>query len=192
MSRPGKLLDERFTDRVLALLSEFDLPAPMHRIGTDGVRAANGAGEPSPCCGACSRTEYASPWTTSETGYSSLTSLEQLPLSRIKLDRSLIVNVDTSLARAAIAKAILELCAGWSSRSRSKASKHRSNCLAVEPAETSMSRATCSRAGDRGGNRAAKILPVGKMHDLLLTVGPGRRSAPFVPALTQQAIMAKG
>jgi EAL domain-containing protein (putative c-di-GMP-specific phosphodiesterase class I) len=46
------------------------------------------------------------------TGFSSLTSLEQLPLSRIKLDRSLIVNIDTSPRAAAIATAILELSVG--------------------------------------------------------------------------------
>jgi EAL domain-containing protein (putative c-di-GMP-specific phosphodiesterase class I) len=46
------------------------------------------------------------------TGYSSLTSLEQLPLSRIKLDRSLIASIDTSSRAAAIARAIIDLCAG--------------------------------------------------------------------------------
>jgi EAL domain-containing protein (putative c-di-GMP-specific phosphodiesterase class I) len=46
------------------------------------------------------------------TGYSSLTSLEQLPLSRIKLDRSLIASIDTSPRAAAIARAIIDLCAG--------------------------------------------------------------------------------
>jgi EAL domain-containing protein (putative c-di-GMP-specific phosphodiesterase class I) len=46
------------------------------------------------------------------TGYSSLASLEQLPLTRIKLDRSLIAGIDTSPRSAAIARAIIGLCHG--------------------------------------------------------------------------------
>jgi diguanylate cyclase (GGDEF)-like protein len=46
------------------------------------------------------------------TGFSSLSSLEQLPLTRIKLDRSLIASIDTSARSAAIAKAIIHLCQG--------------------------------------------------------------------------------
>jgi diguanylate cyclase (GGDEF)-like protein len=46
------------------------------------------------------------------TGFSSLASLEQLPLTRIKLDRSLIASIDTSARSAAIAKAIIQLCQG--------------------------------------------------------------------------------
>ncbi|MBF8293141.1 MAG: hypothetical protein HW392_1968, partial [Steroidobacteraceae bacterium] len=44
------------------------------------------------------------------TGYSSLVSLEQLPLSRVKLDRSLIASIDTSTRSQAIARAIIALC----------------------------------------------------------------------------------
>ena len=43
-------------------------------------------------------------------GYSSLASLEQLPLTRVKLDRSLIEAVDTSARSMAIAQAIVGLC----------------------------------------------------------------------------------
>jgi EAL domain-containing protein (putative c-di-GMP-specific phosphodiesterase class I) len=46
------------------------------------------------------------------TGFSSLASLEQLPLTRIKLDRSLIASIDTSPRSASIAKAIIQLCQG--------------------------------------------------------------------------------
>jgi diguanylate cyclase (GGDEF)-like protein len=46
------------------------------------------------------------------TGYSSLASLEQLPLTRIKLDRSLIAGIDSSPRSAAIARAIIGLCQG--------------------------------------------------------------------------------
>jgi diguanylate cyclase (GGDEF)-like protein len=43
-------------------------------------------------------------------GFSSLASLEQLPLTRIKLDRSLMASVDTSPRSASIARAIIQLC----------------------------------------------------------------------------------
>ncbi len=44
------------------------------------------------------------------TGYSSLVSLQQLPLSRVKLDRSLIATIDTSARSQAITRAIISLC----------------------------------------------------------------------------------
>jgi diguanylate cyclase (GGDEF)-like protein len=44
------------------------------------------------------------------TGYSSLTSLEKLPLNRVKLDRSLVASVDTNARSAAIARSIITLC----------------------------------------------------------------------------------
>ena len=44
------------------------------------------------------------------TGYSSLASLERLPLTRVKLDRSLIDTIDTSTRSLAIARAIMGLC----------------------------------------------------------------------------------
>jgi EAL domain-containing protein (putative c-di-GMP-specific phosphodiesterase class I) len=45
-------------------------------------------------------------------GYSSFASLEQLPLTRIKLDRSLIAGIDNSPRSAAIAHAIIVMCQG--------------------------------------------------------------------------------
>jgi EAL domain-containing protein (putative c-di-GMP-specific phosphodiesterase class I) len=44
------------------------------------------------------------------TGYSSLVSLQQLPLSRVKLDRSLIATIDRSARSQAITRAIIALC----------------------------------------------------------------------------------
>jgi diguanylate cyclase (GGDEF)-like protein len=44
------------------------------------------------------------------TGFSSLTSLEQLPISRVKLDRSLVADVDDNPRAAAIAHSIIGLC----------------------------------------------------------------------------------
>ncbi len=45
-------------------------------------------------------------------GYSSLTSLEQLPITRVKLDRMLVESVDSSPRSAAIARSIIALCHG--------------------------------------------------------------------------------
>jgi diguanylate cyclase (GGDEF)-like protein len=45
-------------------------------------------------------------------GYSSLTSLEQLPLTRVKLDRTLIEGIDSSARSAAIARSVIGLCHG--------------------------------------------------------------------------------
>jgi diguanylate cyclase (GGDEF)-like protein len=44
------------------------------------------------------------------TGYSSLVSLQQLPLSRVKLDRNLIATIDTSARSQAVTRAIIALC----------------------------------------------------------------------------------
>jgi EAL domain-containing protein (putative c-di-GMP-specific phosphodiesterase class I) len=45
-------------------------------------------------------------------GYSSLTSLEQLPITRVKLDRMLVESVDANPRSAAIARSIIALCHG--------------------------------------------------------------------------------
>jgi len=44
------------------------------------------------------------------TGYSSLVSLQQLPLTRVKLDRNLIATIDTSPRSQAVTRAIIALC----------------------------------------------------------------------------------
>ncbi len=50
-------------------------------------------------------------------GYSSLTSLEQLPITRGgKLDRMLVESVDSSPRSAAIARSIIALCLAWDCR----------------------------------------------------------------------------
>jgi diguanylate cyclase (GGDEF)-like protein len=45
-------------------------------------------------------------------GYSSLTSLEQLPITRVKLDRMLVEGVDTNPRSAAIVRSVIALCHG--------------------------------------------------------------------------------
>src|SRR5262249_57861548 len=43
-------------------------------------------------------------------GLSSLASLQQLPLSRIKLDHSLVASIDSSARSVSVARAIIQLC----------------------------------------------------------------------------------
>ena len=106
-----QLFDNSFVEQVQALLEEYKLPpgcieieltenvlqtgsatiASLHRLHALGIGIA--------------LDDFG-------TGFSSLASLEQLPLSRIKLDRSLIASIDTSGRSAAIARAIIHLCQG--------------------------------------------------------------------------------
>jgi EAL domain-containing protein (putative c-di-GMP-specific phosphodiesterase class I) len=67
----------------------------MHRDRADGECPADGLGVALDDFG---------------TGYSSLVSLQQLPLTRVKLDRSLIATIDTSARSQAITRAIIALC----------------------------------------------------------------------------------
>jgi EAL domain-containing protein (putative c-di-GMP-specific phosphodiesterase class I) len=108
---PRQLLDFRFVDRVQQLLIEFDLPPCCIEIElTESVlqtgpsiieqlRRLRGLGV------AIALDDFGS-------GYSSLSSLEQLPLTRVKLDRSLIESIDTNARSRSIARAIVDLCNG--------------------------------------------------------------------------------
>ena len=106
-----QLFDNSFVEQVQELLEEYDLPprcieieltenvlqtgsatiASLRRLRAHGIAIA--------------LDDFGS-------GFSSLASLEQLPLTRIKLDRSLIASIDTSARSASIAKAIIQLCQG--------------------------------------------------------------------------------
>jgi diguanylate cyclase (GGDEF)-like protein len=108
---PRQFLDPRFTGRLEELLKEFDLPATcleleltesvlqtgantiktLHQLRAIGVSIA--------------LDDFG-------TGYSSLASLQQLPLTRVKLDRSLIAGIDDSARAASIARSTIALCRG--------------------------------------------------------------------------------
>ena len=108
---PRQLLDPDFVDRVQDLLREFDLPprcieleltesvlqtGPMTLDALRRLRAH----------------DIAIALDDFGTGYSSLASLENLPLTRIKLDRSLIASIDSNTRSAAITTALIGLCKG--------------------------------------------------------------------------------
>ena len=108
---PRQLIDQRFVDRLRALLREYRLPARCIEIELTETVLQTGPAtiETLKCLRAHG---VAIALDDFGTGYSSLASLEQLPLSRIKLDRSLIAGIDTSPRSAAIARAIIGLCHG--------------------------------------------------------------------------------
>jgi EAL domain-containing protein (putative c-di-GMP-specific phosphodiesterase class I) len=108
---PRQFLDYRFVSRLEGLLREYELPARCleleltesvlqtgsHTIKTlDHLRTIGVA---------IALDDFG-------TGYSSLASLQQLPLTRVKLDRSLIAAIDDSARSASIARATIALCRG--------------------------------------------------------------------------------
>jgi diguanylate cyclase (GGDEF)-like protein len=104
-----QLLDNRFAEGVRNLLREYRLPPHCIELELtesvlqtgaatiDSLRLLRSLGV------AIALDDFG-------TGYSSFASLEQLPLSRIKLDRTLIAGIDTNARAAAIAFALIRLC----------------------------------------------------------------------------------
>src|SRR5262249_14035814 len=106
---PCQLFDHGFIDRLLAQLAEYKLPAScleielsehvlqtgsttiaaLHRLREHGIAIA--------------LDDFGA-------GLSSLASLQQLPLSRIKLDHSLVASIDSSARSVSVARAIIQLC----------------------------------------------------------------------------------
>jgi diguanylate cyclase (GGDEF)-like protein len=106
-----QLFDNSFVEQVQALLEEYTLPPDSIEIELTETVLQTG----SATIAALQRLHGLGIGIALDdfgTGFSSLTSLEQLPLSRIKLDRSLIASIDTSARSAAIARAIIQLCQG--------------------------------------------------------------------------------
>ena len=108
---PRQLVDQAFVGKVAALLQQHALPAQAIELeltenvlqtGAHTIRTLQGLRE----LGVCTALDDFG------TGYSSLASLENLPLTRVKLDRSLIEGIDTNRRSAAIARAIIALCDG--------------------------------------------------------------------------------
>jgi diguanylate cyclase (GGDEF)-like protein len=106
---PRQLLDPCFVERILEIIQEFQLP--VHCIELELTESVLQTG---PATIATLHRLRAAGFAIAlddfGTGYSSLTSLERLPLTRIKLDRSLIASINTSERSAAIARAIISLC----------------------------------------------------------------------------------
>jgi EAL domain-containing protein (putative c-di-GMP-specific phosphodiesterase class I) len=108
---PRQLLDRLFVEQILRLLQRYRLPAKCIELElTESVLQTGPA--TIAALRALQSHGFGIALDDFGTGYSSLTSLEQLPLSRLKLDRSLVSGIDSSARAGAIARAIIELCAG--------------------------------------------------------------------------------
>ena len=106
-----QLADARFVDRVRDLLKEYRLPPRCIEIElTETVMQTGPATIES--LRRLRAHGIAIALDDFGTGYSSIASLEQLPLSRIKLDRTLVDGIDSSPRCAAIARAIIGMCQG--------------------------------------------------------------------------------
>ena len=106
---PRQLLDAKFADRVWELLTTYRLPPRCIEIELTETVLQTG---PATVAALRNLRAYGIAIALDDfgTGYSTLASLEQLPLTRIKLDRSLIASIDTNTRSAAIARAIIGLC----------------------------------------------------------------------------------
>ena len=104
-----QLLDSRFVDHVMGLLREHRLPAHCIEIELTENVLQTGAATIDVLRQLRAR-GVAIALDDFGTGYSSLASLEQLPLTRVKLDRTLIGGIHTSARSAAITRAIIGLC----------------------------------------------------------------------------------
>jgi diguanylate cyclase (GGDEF)-like protein len=106
---PRQLLDNRFVEDVRTLLREYRLPP--HCIELELTESVLQTGAQTIASLRLLRSlGIAIALDDFGTGYSSFASLEQLPLSRIKLDRTLIAAIDTNERSAAIALAVIQLC----------------------------------------------------------------------------------
>jgi predicted signal transduction protein with EAL and GGDEF domain len=106
-----QLMDGRFPQRVADLLAEHNVPPAALEIEltesvlqtgpqtVDSLRALHQIGV------SIALDDFGA-------GYSSIASLEQLPLTRVKLDRSLVAAIDSRDRSLSIARSIISLCRG--------------------------------------------------------------------------------
>jgi len=104
-----QLLDSRFIDRVMDLLQKHRLPAHCIEIELTENVLQTGAATIEVLRQLRDR-GVAIALDDFGIGYSSLASLEQLPLTRVKLDRALIASIHLSTRSAAITRALVGLC----------------------------------------------------------------------------------
>jgi EAL domain-containing protein (putative c-di-GMP-specific phosphodiesterase class I) len=104
-----QVLEAGFVGRVSALLAEADLPPGCIELELTENALQTGP-QTIEVLRALQEAGIAVALDDFGTGYSSLASLEQLPLSRVKLDRSLIAGIHTSERARAIMKSVSSLC----------------------------------------------------------------------------------
>jgi diguanylate cyclase (GGDEF)-like protein len=104
-----QLLDHRFVERLTAMLARHGLPADAIELELTETAFQTSA----PTVEALQRIREGGLGLALDdfgTGYSSLTSLSRLPLRRVKLDRSLIVDVPANRRAESLARSIISVC----------------------------------------------------------------------------------
>ncbi len=191
---PRQLLSASFVDRVRRLLQEFDLPARCIELElTESVLQTGAATIES--LRQLRSLDIAIALDDFGTGYSSFASLEQLPLSRIKLDRALIAGIDTQPRSAAIAMALILLCEdlGIEVTAEGVERDTQFSCLAANPALYLQGYLISPPVPEAEVLRVVATMPQA-MHDLLLSIPPpplrseGPRPAIGLRDLTRGAV----
>jgi diguanylate cyclase (GGDEF)-like protein len=181
---PRQLLSSSFVDRVQRLLQEFELPARCIELElTESVLQTGAATIES--LRQLRSLDIAIALDDFGTGYSSFASLEQLPLSRIKLDRALIAGIDTQPRSAAIAMALILLCEdlGIDVTAEGVERKTQFSCLAANPALYLQGYLISPPVAEAEVPRVVGVMPQA-MHDLLLSIpAPSPRSEGARPAI---------
>jgi EAL domain-containing protein (putative c-di-GMP-specific phosphodiesterase class I) len=108
---PRHFLDYRFVSRLEELLRDYQLPAECLEIELTESVMQTGP-QTIKTLDHLRSLGIAIALDDFGTGYSSLASLQQLPLTRVKLDRSLIAGIDDNARSASIARATIALCRG--------------------------------------------------------------------------------
>jgi diguanylate cyclase (GGDEF)-like protein len=106
---PRQFLDYRFVGRVEELLAEHGLPARCLELELVESMLQTGA-QTIRTLGQLRAAGVSIALDDFGTGYSSLASLQQLPLTRVKFDRSLVAAIDDSGRSASIVRATIALC----------------------------------------------------------------------------------
>ncbi|MGC1458680.1 MAG: EAL domain-containing protein [Steroidobacteraceae bacterium] len=106
-----QLLDGSFVDHVMEALAVTGLPGSALEIEITETVIQTGRATLD-ALGKLRALDVAVALDDFGTGYSSLASLAQLPITRVKLDRTLIEGIDRSPRSAAIARSVIALCHG--------------------------------------------------------------------------------
>lgn len=174
---PRQLLSPSFVDRVQRLLQEFELPPRCIELELTESVLQTGA-TTIETLRLLRSLDIAIALDDFGTGYSSFASLEQLPLSRIKLDRALIAGIDTNPRSAAIAMALILLCEdlGIEVTAEGVERDTQFSCLAANPGLHLQGYLISPPVEEREVPRVIRTMPQA-MDDLLLSIPvPATRS----------------
>jgi diguanylate cyclase (GGDEF)-like protein len=177
---PRQLANTSFVDRVQRLLHEFELPARCIELElTESVLQTGAATIES--LRLLRSLDIAIALDDFGTGYSSFASLEQLPLSRIKLDRALIAGIDTNPRSAAIAMALMLLCEDLGIEVTAEGVERNTqfSCLAANPTLYLQGFLISPPVSEAEVPRAISTMPQA-MQDLLLSIPASSRRSDAV------------